>query len=411
MTTATATLLEKIYKIKFSKGITTYLAENSNLIAWTPMDEDSFGAWKWWKTYRTNAVRGSTKFGTANANRSVPSYQRAEITRSQDHVVVSVECEAARASASDEYALVNELEDAVTQSSEELALSIENLLTGDGGGSRGQIATSGGISGSTITLEDASKIYLFQEGMKIQLSNDTGTGTGHALRSAGATLEIATINQAAGSFTTTVAVTTGIADAANGDYIFREGDFDQGAKRVLQGYFAWCPATAPTSGDNHFGLTRDTNVGALAGQRVNGGGNNPYDTVKEAAALVRRNRGKCDTLWVNPTKFAELDLFVQAKQFFTQETQHPDIGVKGMRIATPAGYISVMENPAWAEGVGLLTSRDSWLLRSLGKFPHPVDDDGQMWHLEETSDSMQMRHRYYAQLGCMRPQDSCHITF
>jgi hypothetical protein len=158
-------------------------------------------------------------------------------------------------------------------------------------------------------------------------------------------------------------------------------------------------------------VDRSDNVGALAGSRIDGAGGNPFETVKEAAALIKRNRGKCDTLWVNPTEYTELDNWVTSSQFYTQETDHPDIGIEGMMITSAAGNLKVHNSSAIPEDLGLLTRRESWLMRSLDGFPHMVDDDGQIWHLEATADAVQGRLRYYAQLGHLRPQDSCHITF
>lgn len=408
MSVASTTLLEKIYKIRYSPdGLTEYLEKESDLIAWLPKKTD-FGGWKWWKTFKTNAVRGSTTFGTALANKNVPSFKRAEIHRAQDHVIVSVNCEAARAAKNGgEYALVDELDDAIKSSMEEMAMSIENMLVGDGGGSRAQASN---VSTDTITLADPSKIYLFHEGMKLQFSANNGTDSSHALRDGGATAEIAAIDQAAGTITCTANVSSTVPSVGSTDYIFREGDFDDGAQRVLQGFFAWVPASAPTSGDSFFGVDRSDNVGALAGMRIDGAGANPFTTVKEAGALVKRNRGKADTLWVNPTKYAELDEYITSKQYFTQEMK-PGIGVSGFRIHTVAGLVNVMASSAFPEGIGLLTRRECWLLRALDGFPHPVDDDGRIWHLESAADALQARHRYYAQLGHLRPQDSCHITF
>jgi hypothetical protein len=232
------------------------------------------------------------------------------------------------------------------------------------------------------------------------------------LLDAGGTAEILSIDQAGGTMvlTTTIAA-SGIPSLGSTSYIFREGDFDAGTQRVLQGFFAWCPASAPTSGDSFFGIDRSQNVGALSGMRIVGSGANAFTTVKEAAALVKRNRGKADTLWVGPGKYAELDDYITSKQYFTQETR-PNVGpLSGFRITTVAGSVNVMSSSAFPDTVGLLTKREAWLLRSLDGFPHPVDDDGMIWHLEGTSDALQARHRYYGQLGHLEPHCSCHITF
>lgn len=411
MSTASVTLLEKTYKVLFPKGIGFYLDDESPLIRWTPKSND-FGAWKWWLVYQINAVRGGTDFTTALANRNVATQRRMELTRSQDHVIQSVACEAIRASKKDEWALISAVENAMKCAGQEMAMSIESLLTGDGGGSRGKIAV-GGITNAVITLADKSRIVLFQPGMRIDLSVDNGVTAAAGVRSVavGQSNEILSVDVSAGTITMSANITTiWPAPAAAGDFIFRESDYDAQAKRVLQGFFAWIPPTAPTAGDSFFGVDRSIHPTALAGTRITGGGANVFDVVKEACALNRRNRGKANALWVNPMKFGELDLFVTSKQYFSQE-DNPMVGVSGMRIATPSGPIEVMESTAIPEGVGLLTRRESWELRSLDGFPHVVDDDGLTWHLEQSADAMQIRHRYFAQLGCIEPKDNTYIAF
>ncbi len=395
MSVATVQALEKIYRIRFEDGLTPYLEAESPLIRWVPK-EARFGGWKWWVTHQISAVRGSTKFSTAMANKNSPSFVRMEITRSQDHAIVSVDCEAAAAAEEDEYALVDALENAVESAAAEMVMSIEALLTGNGGGSRGKIK-SGGISGAVITLDDPSRIVLFAKDMRIELAPDDGVSAAAGVRAGVGTID--KVNIEAGTLTLTVNVTTAIPLAAAADFIFREGDYDGQAKRVLQGFFAWCPDTAPTAGDNFFGADRSVHPTALAGTRLDGKGANAWDTVQEALALNRRNKGQADTLWVNPVKFAELNQWVTAKQTFGQE-EDPRIGFRGFTAATPQGALKIMETAAMPEQKGLLTRRDAWKLRHLKAFPHVVNDDGQEWHLEALEDALQQRQRYYAQLGC-----------
>ena len=127
MAVATTALLEKIYKTRYAAGLTQYLAKQSDIIKLLKNPND-FGGWDWRKTYKTTAVRGSTVFGTALANKSVATPIAANFTRSQDHVVVSVECEAARASKGSENALVSAVEDAMDSAHAEMALSLDALL-------------------------------------------------------------------------------------------------------------------------------------------------------------------------------------------------------------------------------------------------------------------------------------------
>ena len=399
---------DKVYKERYQKGITRYLAEESEFFRWFKVETDH-GAKPWKIVYRTNAVRGATNIATALANRSAPDYDEAQPEYAEEHVVVSINMKAARRTKGDANAMVSAVEEAVKCSNEEFALLFEHKLASNGGGARGRIDATASIAAAVITLDDPSTAYLFTRGMKIQLSADDGYSAAAGVRAG--TLEIQSIDPSAGTLTCTTNITTGIGAAAVSDYIFREDDYDGMTQDTLQGMQAWCPATAPGATLFMTTLNRTNHQGALAGTRVAGGAQHILDVIREAGAVNRNNRGKCDTWWVNPLKMMEIDQAIGAKQGFEMKTDYPGIGIKGLRVATPSGVINAIESSAWAENTSMLTKRDSWIIGSIDKCPHPVDDDGQLWHIEALADAIQMRHRAYPQLGCTDPQNNTHITF
>lgn len=406
MTVGTVALFEKAYKVTYADGLSKYIEEESDLIRWFPKEE-SFGGWKFWLPFKLNGARVSTVFGTALSKKNVSKFVRMELTRSQGHGVISIDNEAANAAKNDADAFVDLLEDAVDSTVEGMTLSIEALLTGNGGGSIGQVAS---ISTNTITLTDKSRIVLFQYDQNVQLSADDGVSAAAGVRAQSQDLTITGINISGGILTFNVNVTTAIAGAVANDYIYNEGDYDGQAQRVLQGMFAWIKDPTLVTSTAFFGLDRTIHKSALAGTYVNGGGANPFDVLKEACAINRRNRGKADTLLVNPMKMAELDQYMSAKQVFMQENE-PGVGFKGAKARTPNGVIEILEFPAIPEGKAMLTRRDSWLLKSIDGFPHPVLDGGPQWHLEEGADAVQSRQRYYAQLGNKKPKHSTAIDW
>lgn len=407
MTVGTVALLEKAFKVTYADGLGKYIEEESDLIRWLPKEE-SFGGWKFWLPFKLNGSRVSTDFTTALGKKNNPKFVRMELTRSKGHGVISVDNEAANASKNDSDAFVDLLEDAVDSCVEGMTLSIESLITGNGGGSTAQIASSGGISTNTITLQDKSRIVLFQYDQNIQIATDDGVSAAAGVHPNSQDLTVTGIDVAAGILTFNVNVTTAIPAAVNSNYIYNEGDYDGQAQRVLQGFFAWIPSTVTSTA--FFGLDRTIHKSALGGTYVSGGGANPWDVLKEACAINRRNRGKADTLLVNPMKMAEFDQYLFSKQEFGQESM-PGVGFKGGRARTPNGEIEILEFPAIPEGKGLLTRRDSWMLKSIDGFPHPVMDGGAQWKLEEGADAVQSRQRYYAQLGNKKPKHSTHIDW
>lgn len=401
---------EEVYKERYPKGVSTYLAQKSDEIAWFPA-ETTHGGRPWKIVYRTNAVRGASTIETALADRSAADYDEVEIDYAEEHVVVSVSMKAARRTANDGHSIVRGIEDAVNAMLEELVLTLEHKLFGNGGGARGQIAT-GGISGSDITVADSSTMYLFARNMKIELSSDDGTTAPGAGVRAGE-LTIQSVDPSPGNpvltFTTTVAA--GIPGATAGDFIFRKGDYDAGAQRIIQGLRAWSPASTAGLSTAFFGMDRSLDVGALAGTRVVGNGQHITDTMREAAAVNYNNRGRADTIWLNPLKMAEVDQAYAAKEWVTMDTDYAGVKIKGLMVTTQKGPIMFMQTPAMPEAEAVMCRRDAFTLGSIGEVPHVVDDDGQTWRVEALQDAIQQRQRCYPNLGCKNPKHLTHITW
>lgn len=389
----------RIYKERYQNGVTTYLAEQSPFFRWFKIETDHGGD-PWKIVYRTNAVRGATNIADALANRNASVYDEAQPDYAEEHVVVSVNMLAARRTARSANAMVKGVEEAVNATNEELCLTFEHKLAGNGGGARGRIA---GIAGAIVTLVDASTAYLFARGMRLEACTTDGVTAG-VLRVI--VYEIQSIDPSLGTLTMTANV---LAPWVATDFLFREGDYDAAAQRIIQGMQAWNPPAAPGAAP-FFGLVRANHQGALGGTRVTQGAQHILDVIREACAVSRNNRGSPDTWWVNPLKMAEIDQAIGAKQEFEMQTDYPGIGLKGLRVSTPSGTVSVLESSAWAETQSMLTKRDTWIIGSVGECPHPVNDDGQLWHMEALSDAIQMRHRAYCQLGCTDPKHSTNIT-
>lgn len=407
---------EEGYKERYPDGVSNYLAEQSKLISWFPSHTNG-GAKPWKIVYGTAAVRGASNIDDALADRNTVDFDEAELDYAEEHVVVSVNMKLARRSAGDGAAIISAIEDAVDRMAQEFTLMFEHKLMSTGGGARGQIAT-GGISGTDITLADGSTAYLFSRNMKIQLSGNDGTGTSDTARSG--TLIIQSIDPSPGNpvLTCTTNVTAGIPGATAGDYIFRNGDLDAGTQTTLQGVRAWSPSSTSGLGTAFFGLTRSNHVGALAGTRVTGSGQNVVDTIRDACAANTNNRGietnnKSEAwLFINPQKMAEIEQAYGAISEYEVGTEYPGVTLKGLRVATGIGMVNFFQTSAMPEAESVLTSREgNWELGSIDELMHVVDDDGQTWRVEALQDAMQQRQRSYPQLGGHRLQDNTHVTW
>mgnify|MGYP006170825749 CR=1 FL=1 len=124
---------------------------------------------------------------------------------------------------------------------------------GNGGAPFGQRAS---ISGNVITLTNRYDAQNFDIGMVIVASDNDGSDAAHTLLT-GSTV-VTAVNYEAG--TVTVDDATDISSFGNNDYLFRDGSFagNVSQSQLWKGIQSWNPASAPTSGDNHFGMDRSS---------------------------------------------------------------------------------------------------------------------------------------------------------
>lgn len=407
------TTYTKVYKARYPNGITPYLPKEEPFIGFFRTKSEGGSPYK--AMIRTNAVRGSSDFATALANRNASSYTSFDIEDfAEEHIVVSISRKLMKKAGNNEDAIVSVVEQAVDAAKEEAAISIANKLQANGGGSIGVVAS---FTSTTITLVDASGLYLFRENMRIQASDDDGaTASPAGLRDSGAAVEITGMDDSSGSAVLTYSPTSGIPSLANGDFLFREGDYDSFSQRIIQGMTAWCPKTAPGGTDDFFGVNRSTNVPALAGKRMNAGGKSIFDVFRLASARLKNNRAKFDSILCNPLKQNDMDQAMGAKQTFTMKTAYAGVELEGIKVSTAAGMLNVYGFSVWPENDCLLTNRESWELVAYGQTTEDVDEDGNVWHLEQAQDAYQRRVAGYPQLvnaidGKARTQDNLYINF
>ena len=410
MTATTAALLANAMKVRYSKGFGPGLAMKSPLIAFfTTNSSEPFDGYSWQHTYRINEHAGASEFGAALDARMALTYPRATITRSKDYVIVSCDLEAIAATeGKGGGALVNLLDESVSTAQKGMALSIEAMLTGEGGGARG-VLNANPIA-NTIVLADTTKVRFFRKGLVCQFSNDDGTGAGHALRDGGNTNTVTAVNEATGTVTFADNFAVNLPSVVAGDFIFRRSDFDQGAQRILQGPFAWCPQTAPTFGvDNFFSMDRGEDVALLAGSRLDASGMTTLDAIGLACTYIQNVDGMADSVLISPTRAQEIIDYGIATQEFSEKTSYIGVDLKGIAVRTAMGTLKLIVSPAIPSSKMLVTRREAWEMRHVRQFPFVVNDGGSAWKLEETADAMQMRLQYYAQLAHLKPENTCHV--
>lgn len=357
---------------------------------------------------------GSSDFATAvtNANNNTSAYKAFLVGRRAHYRLARVDNQAIEATSTGD-------EDAFESAFDEF----DNAIEAEGNyinfrffrtqaGEVGQL--DGVVNVATVNLKfsDQSSVWGIRGGELITASATLGS----ALRNAGATLTIATVTRADGTFTTTVAGTTGIAALVNTDFIYLKGDGQNGGTAVgPSGLADWIPDAAP-SATTFYGVDRTMETEFLGGVRISGtAGQSIANLLVDAVATVDNIGGDPDVVWLNPLTFGTL-----TKQMEGKWIQTSAVGYDGTKIAT-IGYKGFSVNLNGRD-LTLYTDRccpvkriyvltwSSWCLFSAGPVPNFLQKRaGSIIKVSEAADAYEARVGGYFNFSCKAPGYNCVI--
>jgi hypothetical protein len=299
------------------------------------------------------------------------------------------------ATRNDRGAIEKATKDHVTQTVQTMKDRLALYLYLDGSGVLGQ--RSGALSGNIMTLVNADDAKNFQQGQWVQAS-DTLTGT--TVRDGAARVKKVTW----GRTTSTVEFYDAslITSFTASDYLFNSSD--KGA--IPTGLEGWNPITDPSSGEDFFGVDRSDDNLRLAGHRLVGTGYGTYKEVAQDLAIqmsrVGSSRGGDKAGFINPLNWGALE---------------KDLGTKATRSESGKatfGYQSIIQQSAigeieWFADPDCPTNRmricepkDIFVL-SLGRVPHVMDEDGNIFRKVSGADAFQCNWRAWVQFGVRNP--------
>lgn len=290
-------------------------------------------------------------------------------------------------------------------------------LMSDGTGTRGQLAASGGYSASgatmTLTLSNANSIVNFEVGMTLRASATRG---GAVSDDTGAVISV---NRATGVIVATCSDGSPDTEWANSAYISVDGDLPTaGASTTasylaLSGLLAWIPTTAPTSGDNFWGVDRSADPTRLAGLRYNASAYTIEEGITNALAFLNREGGKPDLCIMDFASYAALVNSLGAKVAYVQvKHDEVDVAFEGIRFQSAYGVVTVLADRSCPPQTAFLLTMSTWKLRSLGKVPHILTYgmEGLEGLRVGTADALEIRIGYYGNLICSAPGWNCVVT-
>lgn len=317
------------------------------------------------------------------------------LTRAKDYGVVTIENEALEASEGDKGAFVSARVTEIDGMFKQLVRSLSTALYGTGSGS---IGTVGAVSTTSLTLADIEQIVNFDIDMELSFS-----ATDSATPRTG-TATVTGIDYDTGVLTSDANwVTTQVTGLVVGDFIQVSGDLN--AK--IAGLGGWIPAAAPSS-TPFFGVDRSVSPNRLGGIRIPSSvapaGIAIEEKILRSVARVAREGAKPDLFVCNFAQFANLQSSLGTRVHYGEvPTNDGEFGFRSIQITCGTNVVDVLADAYCPSNVGWIIQKDTWKLYSLKEVPRFENTDGLQMLRQTTNDGVEVRAKYYAQLGCVAP--------
>lgn len=325
------------------------------------------------------------------------SIESFDLTRVTDHAVVTIDTDVMEASEDDVGAWVDARSTEIDGAIATVSDALEASLFRSGYGSIGQVGSS---TGSTITLADINDVSNFFKGDEVVFAQ---SDSGHVLRDSGDSLIVAGVNRSTGVVTFTAAV-SGITGLANNDFIFIKGDRENSATPARwrpAGLAAWCPETAPSSGENFFGVDRSVDS-LLYGQYYDGSSDDIEDALIEGANRVARLGFKIDHYLISFEQYSRLTKRLHDARRFV-DVMVGDVGFSSFVIHGAKGPIKVVPSQFCPRNRAFGIALKHLTLHTIKKAVRINQNDGNMMLRQASADGVEVRIKFTGNLACECP--------
>jgi hypothetical protein len=343
----------------------------------------------------------SSTFSTAQTNQTSDVFREFLVTLASDYSLATLDNKTLLSARTDKQAFVNAAKVQVDGAIRSIKNSLGSALFRSGTGSIGQI---GSISTGVITLASSLDVVQFEIGMVIQ-ANATDGGTPRAAlgyvisvdRSAGTVTVSASLGGSAGSPTSWAA----------SDYLLVQGDLN--AK--IAGLAGWLPFTAPTSGDNWYGVDRSIDTVRLAGNRKDATNQSIEEGLQDFLTQIAINDGAPDYFITNPNSYVALQKALGSKAQIVElaaemgKDYRAVVGFKALEIQMSGMTVKVLQDRNCPALFGYALQMDTWKMISLGDAPQILTYGAEGLEVLRVSnaDAAELRVGYYANLVCNAP--------
>lgn len=322
------------------------------------------------------------------------------ISRVKDYAIAELDNEFIEASANDEGAFIDGMKSEGDGAINSISRSISTKQYRSGWGDIGTVSSyTTAASAGVITLATASDAVNFEYGMDLLFASTQSTSTVR-------TTSVATVtgvDELNGLISTNATLNTAI---TTGDYIFLDGDRQNSTAPTALAIFgleSWIPYSTSGLSTAFNGVTRSNHVQRLAGYRLNGASLMIEECLSQAARLVGRGGGKITDFFMPHAAHDRLIRALHGRVQYTEVEATANVFYRAVRIQTPVGEVRCHPDVNCPANRIFGLNLNHWKLYSLGAVPHVIDSDGLMWQRTVSTDKVQGRWGYYAQMGCNAP--------
>ena len=343
----------------------------------------------------------SAVFLDAQTDKSPGVYKDFQLERIRNYGLAAIENEVLEASVGNANAFMQAAASEIDGILRALTQDLAGGLYGNGTGVRG---TSDGASvvspadpnWQVVTLDASTDIVRFEVQMQIVYQLALGGPTVGPF-------PVTEVNRDLG----TITLDTAAAVIPPNALLFQRGDQPLAAteRKKITGLEGWLPPTPPGAGDQFFQVDRSTDPTRLAGIRYDGTGETIEEAMIGAGALLFREGGRPDVIFMNPISYSELIKSLGSKVVYDlmRSSDVADVFFEAVRIHLPSGSAMVVADPNCPYGRAYMLQMDTWKLYSLGMAPKILMTDGLRFLRENSADAVEGRAGYYAQMGSTAP--------
>lgn len=397
-----APVLKTIYT---KQKVQNLVYKNNPAFAMLAKSEDFYGDSKKVPLIYGNPQGRSATFATAQGNKGNTASAAFYLTRNHDYQVLSIDNETLLASENDAGAFMSARTTEIDGGFQNITNAMCVDLFGNGSGSRGQLVSTQNVALTVVTLSSKYDIVKYEVGMQLALSATDGTGSVRA-----GTMFVISVDRKAGTFVVSstaggaaTAISTCIAAAAASDYIFAAGDYN--AK--LKGFKAWLPYGGASS-TSFFGVDRTVDSQRLGGVWDDLSGLPIEEALIEGASQMYLNSATIDKAFISVSKMADLVKALGTKVQYI-DASIGEVGFRGVRVQANDNVFDVYSDRNCPATSMFLLQWNTWQLASLRSAPMILNMDSLESLREATSDGIEIRLGYYAQLGCNAPGYNGHF--